>query len=160
MASADGLHWIPMAKRMFLFSFNSLLPPALCQDPIGCVLNWVKNGLEMKNNIFSQVPWFTVAVAQTCAKGRQMKGMCLWQWQQQHPVSPNPAKSTGCWLYTLVLQTLHLTPGFAYRTRNSTFFSLPQWTQGFLREAQCWGSIRDKGDTQRIEGLRRSPEHV
>lgn len=103
---------------------------------------------KWKNNPFSLVPWFTVQLEE----GRQLKGMCLWQWHWQHPASSNPAKSTGCWLYALVLQTVHLTPGFAHRTRNSTFLPLPQWTQGFLREVQCWGFIRGKGYTHRTEG--------
>lgn len=132
MASADGVHWISEEKKMFLF--NCLLPPALCQDPKGCISNRLKWSGNEKLTIFFTGSLVHSAVTQTCAKGRQLKGMHLWQGQWQHPVCSNPAKSTECWLYTLVLQNVHLTSGFAHKTRNSTFLPLPQWTQGSFGE--------------------------
>lgn len=57
VASADGVHWILVEKMMLHFPFNCLLPPALCQDLRGGILNWLKNGQEMKKNTFTLVPW-------------------------------------------------------------------------------------------------------
>lgn len=45
-------------------------------------------------------------VARTRAKGRQLKGTCVGGSGSGSTLfSSNPAKSTGCWLYTLVLPT-------------------------------------------------------
>lgn len=137
-----------MAHTEFLWRKRCSTSPstALCQDLIGHILNGLKNGLEMKNDIFSLVPWLTVQLHKHVRKEGSWRG-CVCD--------------GGRTLFPPILQTkihrvLALHPGPPHCPpkprlcpQNKQFHipSSAQWTQGCLREAQRWGFIRGKGHT-------------